>query len=373
MSAIKLENHTGLPHLLYVKTTPAGMPMDILVIRGTFDFAPEQPMTLSEVQSDIVWGDRFAGPAINYPLQAVIVEEGDLVLGKSGTDVLLQGSVCSAEGQWRGSWPVEVRVGPVRKALRVFGPRTLNKVFMGWTLSEPENVEKVALNYRLAFGGCVYDPDPDPECDQTHTPNISYPHNPAGCGWLPSRTELKMLAPPVRERVEAHIAQLDTLAAPQIEDPLAPYSDPSQRLPPAGLTPIPRWWQPRSSFQGTLDAQWMAERYPLLPDDFDPRFYQSAPADQVATPFLTGDEPVYLKGCLREGEYTMQLPGVTPLVVCETVDGQPHVSVPVLDTVRLDLDQRQASLLWRMPVTSDISKITMALVGTAALSGKAST
>lgn len=371
MSAIKLENHTGLPHLLYEKTTPAGMPMDILVIRGTFDFAPEQPMTLSGVQSEIVWGDRFAGPAANYPLQAVIVEEGDLVLGKPGTDVLLQGSVRSAEGQWRASWPVEVRVGPVRKTLQVYGPRTLHKGFMGWTLSEPEKVEKVALHYRLGFGGCIY--DPEPERGQAQIPNISYPNNPAGCGWLPSRTELNMLAPPVRERIEAQIAQLVTLPAPQIEDPLDPYSDPSQRLQPAGLTPIPRWWQPRSSFQGTLDARWMAERYPLLPEDFDTRFYQSAPADQVAMPFLTGDEPVHLKGCLREGEYRMQLPGVAPLLVCETDEDQFHAYVPVLDTVRLDLDQRQAFLLWRLPVTADISKITMALVSTAALPRQART
>lgn len=151
--------------------------MDILVIRGTFDFSPDQPMTLSEVQSEIVWGDRFAGPAINYPLQAVIVEEGDLVLGKPGTDVLLQGSVRSAKGQWRTSWPVDVRVGPIRKTLRVYGPRALSKGLMGWSLGEPEKVENVPLHYRLAFGGCVY--DPEPERGQAQIPNISYPKNPA--------------------------------------------------------------------------------------------------------------------------------------------------------------------------------------------------
>ncbi|WP_028620779.1 DUF2169 family type VI secretion system accessory protein [Pseudomonas sp. Ant30-3] len=368
MSAVKLENHTGLPHLLYEKTTPDGVPMDILVIRGTFDFAPEQPMTLSELQSEIVWGDRFGGPAANFPLQAVIVEEGDLVLGKPGTDVLLQGSLRSPEGHWRPSWLAEVHVGPVRKTLRVCGPRTLTKGFLGWTLSEPEKVEKVALSYRLAFGGCVYDPEPD----LAQIPNVSYPNNPAGCGWLPNSIELNIFEASVRERVEAQVAQIVTLPAPQIEDPLNPYSDPTQRLQPVGLTPIPRWWQPRSTFQGTLDARWMAERYPRLPEDFDPRFYQSAPTDQVATPFLIGDEPVHLKGCLREGEYRMRLPGVAPLLVCESTDGQYHVSVPVLDTVRLDLDQRQAFLLWRLPVTAGISKITMALVGTDALPCKAS-
>lgn len=369
MSLINVENHSGLPHLLYEKTTPAGVPMDVLVIRGTFDFTPGQAMPLSEVQSEIVLGDRFDGPVASHPLLAVIAEEGDLVLGKPGTDVLLQGSVRSPEGQWRASWPVEVQVGPVRKALQVYGPRTLSKTFLGWTLSEPAKVEKVALDYRLAFGGCFYDPEPVP--GQAPIPSVSYPSNSAGCGWLPNRAELNTLEAPVRERIEAQIAQLLSLPAPQIEAPSHPYSDPAQRLLPAGLTALARWWQPRVALQGSLDAQWMAERYPLLPEDFDPRFYQSAPADQVATPYLNGDERVQLKGCLSEGDCLMQLPCVAPLVVCASAAGQYHVSVPLLDTVRLDLDRRQAVLLWRLPVTAGITEMTMALVGTAALPRKA--
>ncbi|MEL6078935.1 DUF2169 domain-containing protein, partial [Stenotrophomonas maltophilia] len=74
-----------------------------------------------------------------------IAEEGDLLLGKPGTDVLLQGSVHSAEGQWRTNWPVEVQVGAVRKNLQVHGPRTVHKGLMGWTLSAPDKVEKVTL------------------------------------------------------------------------------------------------------------------------------------------------------------------------------------------------------------------------------------
>jgi len=91
----------------------------------------------------------------------------------------------------------------------------------------------------------------------------------------------------------------------------------------------------------------------------------------VATPYLAGDERIHLKGCLSDGDCTMQLPGVAPLVVCASAEGEYHVSVPVLDTVRLDLDLRQAVLLWRLPVTAGITLMTMALVGTAALPGKA--
>lgn len=368
MGVVHIKNHTGLAHLLYEKTTPAGVPMDILVIRGTFDFAPGSAMTLSDTQSEIVLCDRLDGPIATHPLQAVIAEEGDAVLGKPGTDVLLQGSVQSYRGQWQTGWAVEVMVGPVRKALKVYGPRTLSRTLLGWSLGEPERVEKVALSYRLAFGGCFYDPEPSP--DQHPVPSVSYPGNAAGCGWLPNTAALNTLPAPVRERIDAHIEQLRSLPAPQIEAPSEPYKGPSQRVLPAGLTALARWWAPRVGLQGTLDARWLAERYPRLPEDFDPRFYQSAPADQVAVPYLTGDEAVQLKGCLSEGDYATQLPGVTPLVVCESADGECHVSLPVLDTVRLDLDQRQAVLLWRLPVTAGISHMTMALLSTTALPGK---
>lgn len=41
---------------------------------------------------------------------------------------------------------------------------------------------------------------------------------------------------------------------------------------------------------GTYDEAWRANRHPLLPEDFDSRFWQCAPEDQIARPFLRGDE-----------------------------------------------------------------------------------
>ena len=38
----------------------------------------------------------------------------------------------------------------------------------------------------------------------------------------------------------------------------------------------------------------MKTRQPLLPDDFDDRYFQFAPADQQAPAFLRGGEPVVL-------------------------------------------------------------------------------
>jgi hypothetical protein len=46
---------------------------------------------------------------------------------------------------------------------------------------------------------------------------------------------------------------------------------------PAGFGPIACHWQPRVGFAGTYGDAWVANRLPLLPDDFDDRFFQSAP------------------------------------------------------------------------------------------------
>ena len=46
---------------------------------------------------------------------------------------------------------------------------------------------------------------------------------------------------------------------------------------PAGFGPIAAHWQPRAASRGTYDERWKRDRQPLLPDDFDDRFYQCAP------------------------------------------------------------------------------------------------
>lgn len=38
-----------------------------------------------------------------------------------------------------------------------------------------------------------------------------------------------------------------------------------------------RSWQPRLRYAGTYDQHWMDERLPFLPEDFDLRYFQSAP------------------------------------------------------------------------------------------------
>src|SRR5439155_18481811 len=48
---------------------------------------------------------------------------------------------------------------------------------------------------------------------------------------------------------------------------------PGDRPKPAGFAPISPAWEPRNKRQGTRDQRWAMFRAPLLPKDFDPRFY----------------------------------------------------------------------------------------------------
>ena len=54
--------------------------------------------------------------------------------------------------------------------------------------------------------------------------------------------------------------------------------------------------KPRVNYVGTYDGTWLAERFPLLPVDFDPRHNQVAPATQMAHPPLIGDEAIAIRG-----------------------------------------------------------------------------
>jgi hypothetical protein len=61
------------------------------------------------------------------------------------------------------------------------------------------------------------------------------------------------------------------------EDRMQNWSDKPE---PIGFGPVGRGWQPRISFAGTYNQQWMDETLPFVPEDFDDRYFQSAPLDQ---------------------------------------------------------------------------------------------
>jgi hypothetical protein len=107
-------------------------------------------------------------------------------------------------------------------------------------------------------------------------------------------------------------------------------------------------WQPRAAFAGTYDGAWTKDRSPLLPKDFDRRFFNAASEGLVAPGYLRGDEWVQAFGVTPEGKWEFRLPGVEPPAITMAVRLGQDISLETsLDTVIVDSDAQVLTLIWR--------------------------
>lgn len=340
-----IENRTGAPHFWFEQSGPEGEPLDVLVVRGTFDFANHaEPMQFSREQQPIALGDTFAGPVATDPLRAVLAGDGDLLPYKPGTDVVILGAARAPNGIPHATWEASIRIGSLYKHLRLHGPRQFKKTLFGWRMGKAQPVTRVPIDYRLAYGGCI--DIPAELTDDKSQDYVKHDGNPAGRGWLPAPESYGRLSKEARDYVARQVKAITTMDAPQIESASDPVRDPFQNASAHGFGPVARWCAPRVTHQGTYDVAWKSERYPLLPEDFDTRYYQCADPELIATPHLRGDEFVTLTGLLEEPR-EMRLPGWHVVAVLNRESGISTVCLPLLDTIRFDLDTATASLVWR--------------------------
>jgi hypothetical protein len=273
--------------------------------------------TLVEKQS----GPRLVDEYWGEPGTSSIRCSSELCDVKPGTEVFLVGHAHPA-GARRTSVDVRLQVGPIDKTLRVHGLRAFQKGASGSVVPGPARplTEPVPLKWELAYGGVDLSPD--------HGALVE-PRNHLGTG------------------VAHDPARLVGTAAPQIEYPDAPSIVNGGT--PAGFAPIHRHWQPRVSYVGTYDAVWEKTRMPLMPVDFDNRYYLSAPADQWCASPLRGDEPFLVTGATPEGVWRFQLPRFT-LGVRGDRDGVGQSHRVQLDTIVVDADRMRVELLFRTAI-----------------------
>ena len=98
--------------------------------------------------------------------------------------------------------------------------------------------------------------------------------------------------------------------------PRQPQENWGDRCSPVGFGALSRSWQPRAGYAGTYDAMWQAEQFPLLPHDFDDRYYQCAPQDQWL-PRLEAGEPVLLRNLSPEGELRLEFRPFECRCICD--------------------------------------------------------
>ena len=307
---------------------PQGIDSVFTIMKGTFVLG--DTMELAEEQLPLVEADQYH----DEPGQSSLKEACDLVPMKPGTDVLLSGSAIAPNGGTTCEMEVSLRVGNIDKhvidkRVRVLGDRVLKPGVVGRRMSDPEPFQKMPLVWERAFGGADQTKEDNP---QLHAEL----RNPVGTGFCLGNGQLK----------------LDELRLPNLERPDEPISSWKDRPSPAGLAAICPQWEPRRSYAGTYDDKWQQQRAPYLPHDFDPRFFQSAPEDQVVPGYLQGNEKVEVTGVTKQGVLKFRLPSIRPQVTYR-IDGREETPPVNLDTVLIEPDESRLVLCWRTALACD--------------------
>jgi hypothetical protein len=287
----------------------------VVAVKATFALAPRViTPALADEQPPVVLADEYGGE----PAVSSIVQASEMMLAKPAADVLLRGCAYAKTAQGTETM-VTLRVPPIQKTIRVTGDRAWTGAF--GSLSRPAPLSAMPLVYERAYGGR------DDSGDQPD----AWPDNPVGVGFRSKRSRL-----PVAGGL-----------LPNLEDPATPMSSPTDRPPTRGFGPIAPGWSPRPSYAGTYDAKWERDRMPLLPLDFNPRFHQVAPPDQILPGYVRGGELVTITSVRPGGEgFHFAVPTVRPSVVVR-VGSERHTPAVHCDTLAVDAEAQRLSLVFR--------------------------
>ncbi len=282
----------------------------VVVVKATFEIAANG--TLEPAPADAQEPFHHLPVYSGEDGASSLLYEADATPKKPGVDVLLNGDAWAPGERPASRVEVGMRVADRLKTLVVHGPRTYERQLSG--LIEPSAslpFVHTPITYEGAFGGQDLRP-PDPAKQKYHAPN------PVGAG----------LVRDVGER------------APNIE-----YAGSSTSKSSAGFGAIASFWEPRASLAGTYDAQWVRARKPLLPKDFDPRYFMCAPTDQQFPP-LRGGEVIELRNLTPSGHCVLQLPkryfGFTTICRGRAVEHRAQ-----LDTVVIEPTASRLIMSWK--------------------------
>ena len=185
----------------------------------------------------------------------------DQGMPKPGAEFLLAGAVFAEGGREAPMVQATVRVGGLAKTIYAFGDRVWTETLgLGRRMSDPSPFNRMDLSWARAFGGS------------------DYPDNPDGLGLHLARISSGRTIQPL----------------PNFEYPDSLITAPADRPRPAGFGPLGLTWPKRLANLGRFDDRWLRDVWPGLPDDFDFRAFNLAPADQRIQGFFKGDETVVL-------------------------------------------------------------------------------
>lgn len=318
---LELRNRTPFQAAIVPGLTKNGTDTVTVVVKGTFSLKGKSgDLRLADEQLTVRHDDDFLGE----PGLSSLRHEADTSPQKKRTDIVLIGHAYAPRPG--PIMDVRLAVGRVEKTVRVLGDRVWHRAAGAWRPTAPAPFERMPLIWERSFGGAdTSDPDPDKHERETR--------NPLGTGLV------------LAERPE----RLEDLRLPNLEDPAALIDEPLDRPAPAGFGFLGRDFAPRAGFAGTYDQKWRDEKCPLLPDDFDDRYFNSAPPGLVAPRNLLGGEPVEIDGASPSGDLRFWVPK-RRIEIELSIRRSPTRHLATMDTLCIEPDERRALVTWKVTV-----------------------
>ena len=321
---LQFRNATPFKGTLTLLPDAAGIDTLYTIVKATFSIGTAHQraqLSLADEQIPIVVAPEYNGE----PGASSVKTPCDISLEKPAADVVVLGNAWAPNGRAAQAMDVSVTVGRLQKVARVYGDRFWTYAGVGFQATAPEPFEVMPLVWERAYGGS----------DAVKQAPMQHALNPVGTGY----------------RVAEGGLPVEGVRLPNIEDPRELITSWNQRPAPMGFAPIDAFWEPRRSYAGTYDEQWLSQRAPYLPKDFDPRFLQIAPPDMII-PRVQAGEWVDLRGWTPDGVLQFQLPEV-PLRIIYRLDGKPVQRPAVIDTIIIEPDRRRLQLVWRAALSCD--------------------
>lgn len=275
-----------------------------IVCKATFDLFPTQARLAQDQddpnEDDNHWNDD---PARS------LYSPSDLVPFKVRADVVLVGHAFAPRGEQVRSIQTRLVVGGIDKAIEAYGERAFA---IDGSLREGARVTKVPLRYERAAGG------PD-----TYNPVGVRPDTPYDAHGL---TPLPNLQPP-----GLHIQTRGEV------------------IPAIGYGPIAPSWTGRVERLG-IHANTFSLfnlRSQPLPDEIDPSFFNCAPHDQQLDELRDNERIVLENLHPQQPRLITSLPGFHPRVFAVRTGNAAQEVAVRCDTLWIDTDRQQCTLVWR--------------------------
>lgn len=309
---LQLRNETGLPARLFALPDVDGVDALHVVVQATFALTPAAPLLPEQRPVDLADVCEGDGDA------RWVRRPGVVHLPRRRTDVLVDGEAVAPGGRAVTVLDAAVEVGPLLRAMRVYGPRS----FTGHAApfcTAPAPFTRAALTPANAFGG-------------RFGPGAFDARNPLGAGFVP---------PGLRD-----LAALRDRPLPAVEDPADPLRAPGDAPEPVLWTPVAPSWHPRAARAGTYDDAWSRTRAPFLPADYDERFSQTSAERAWVAPHLRGGERIALTHLAEAPLLEARVPTYRPAVTAR-FRGADAALPASLEALQLTPGEGRATALWR--------------------------